>query len=87
MTHYKFCLMDVDARRLGGGGRLNVDICGQEGREGQKLAKSCGRLLWMAPKRINVSFTQKEPNHSSFIKLLVQFLDHVYKACFQERAL
>ena len=39
--------MDVDAKHPGGGGRLNVDNCRQG--EGQKLAKSCGRLLWMAP--------------------------------------
>ena len=30
-----------------GGGRLNTDTSGQRG--GQKLAKSCGRLLWMTP--------------------------------------
>ena len=36
---YEFCLMDVDAKRPG-------DTCGQGGR---KLAKSCGRLLWMTP--------------------------------------
>ena len=34
--------------RPGGGGRLNADNCGQGG-GGQKLAKFCGRLLWMAP--------------------------------------
>ena len=28
--------------------KLNVDTCGQ-GKEGQKLAKSRGLLLWMAP--------------------------------------
>ena len=48
-TQYKFCLMDADTKRTGGDGRLNADNCGQW-REGcQKLAKSCGCLLWMAP--------------------------------------
>ena len=32
-----------------GGGRLNADNCRQGGEGGQKLAKFCGRLLWMAP--------------------------------------
>ena len=32
----------------GGGGWLNADTCGQGGGS-QKLAKSCGHLLWMAP--------------------------------------
>ena len=41
--------MDVDAKRPGGGGRLNADTWGQGREGGQKLAKSCGRLLWMAP--------------------------------------
>ena len=36
-------------RTPGGGGKLNADNCGQGGRGGQKLAKFCGRLLWMAP--------------------------------------
>ena len=31
-TQYIFCLMDADAKRPGGGGRLNPDICGQRGR-------------------------------------------------------
>ena len=47
---YKSCLTDADAR--GEGGRLNADNCGQGGRGGQKLAKFCGRLLWMAPNKI-----------------------------------
>ena len=36
-TQYKFFLMDVDAKRPGGGG--------------QNLVKSCGLLLWTAPTR------------------------------------
>ena len=35
-----------------GGGRLNADTCEQWGEGGQKLAKSCGRLLWMAPYQV-----------------------------------
>ena len=42
--------MDADAKRLGGGGRLNAD----NGSRGEKLAKSCGRLLWMTPYRIYI---------------------------------
>ena len=36
----------------GEGGRLNVDRCGQGGKGGQKLAKSCGHLLCMTPNHI-----------------------------------
>ena len=39
---YKSCLTEVDTW---GGGRLNAD----KGGGGQKLAKFCGFLLWMAP--------------------------------------
>ena len=50
MTRYKFCLMDSDAKRPGGvGRRVNPGTCGQRGRAGQKMAKFCGRLLWIAP--------------------------------------
>ena len=40
-TQYKFCLTYADAR--GEGSRRT------RGEGGQKLAKFCGRLLWMAP--------------------------------------
>ena len=50
-TQYKFYFTDADAR---GRGWLNADICGQ-GRS-QKLAKFCGRLLWMAPYSYCFSF-------------------------------
>ena len=40
--------MDADAKRPGVGTiRTPVD---NEGREGQKFSKSCGRLLWMTAK-------------------------------------
>ena len=47
-TQYKFCLMDADAKRRG---RFNADTCGLRttGEGDQNLAKSCRRLLWMAP--------------------------------------
>ena len=40
----------MSARVLGGGGvQEESDTCGHRGEGGgQKLAKSCGRLLWMA---------------------------------------
>ena len=45
----KFIVCLVTSRRPGGNCKviLNAD-CGQ-GEGDQKLAKSCGRLLWMAP--------------------------------------
>ena len=43
----------ADAKRPGEGGRLNADSCGQGGEGGLKLAKSCGHLLCMNPKRNN----------------------------------
>ena len=36
-------------RQTSRGGRLNADTCRQQGQGGQKLAKTSGRLLWMAP--------------------------------------
>ena len=33
-----------------GGGQPKADTCGRGGEGGQKWSKSCGRLLWMAPK-------------------------------------
>ena len=44
-TQYKFCLMDADAKRPETGSIQTP----ADKREGVKLAKSCGRLLWMAP--------------------------------------
>ena len=45
-TQYKFCLMNADAKRSRRrGGKLNADTCEQWGNGGQKLAKSCGRVL------------------------------------------
>ena len=44
---YKSCLTDADARGRGlGSMRTTAD----KGGGGEKLAKFCGRLLWMAPK-------------------------------------
>ena len=43
-------ILPYERGRPGVGGRLNADNYGQGGRGGQKLAKFCGRLLWMAPK-------------------------------------
>ena len=41
--------MDADAKRPGGGGVGQCRHLRTTGEGGQKLAKSCGRLLWMAP--------------------------------------
>ena len=49
-TQYKFCLVDADAKRPEGRRVSSIRTPADNGgREGQKLAKSCGRLLWMAP--------------------------------------
>ena len=50
---FSLWMLFADAKRPGEGGRLNAAISGQGGREGQKLAKSCGNLLCMTPYLIN----------------------------------
>ena len=60
-THYKFCLMEVDAKRPGEEGRLNTDTCGQGGgvKNWKILRTSCmdGPLL----KNINYLLTKLPP--------------------------
>ena len=43
---YKSCLTDADAR---GEGLRSMRTTADKGEGGQKLAKFCGCLLWMAP--------------------------------------
>ena len=45
----------------------NVGTCGRKGRGGQKLAKSCGRLLWMAP---NSLFPNRDGSSIHLIKMM-----------------
>ena len=68
--------MDADTKRTGGGGRLNADNC-RQWREGcQKLEKSCGRLLLMAPYQF-LSFYKTSNFFYNFYVLTVQW--HVFK--------
>ena len=48
-TQYKFCLMDADAKRLLGRGVGSMRTPVDKRKGDQELAKSCGRLLLMAP--------------------------------------
>ena len=41
--------MDADTKHTGGAGKAQASNYGQWEKGGQRLAKSCGRLLWMAP--------------------------------------
>ena len=68
--------MDADTKRAGEGGRLNADNCGQWTEECQKLAKSCGRLLWMAPYQF-LSFYKSSNFFYNLYVLTVQ--GHVFK--------
>ena len=51
-TQYEFCVMDVDAKHRGEGGvgvQARTGHLQTTGEGRQKLTKSCGHHLWMAP--------------------------------------
>ena len=58
MTQYIFCIMEVNAKRLGGeGGYAQCGNLRTRREEGSKIGKSYGRLIWMAPySKISITY-------------------------------